>query len=456
MKKITGFILVLSVLLSFSGCGGNADSKDGGGSSAADSTAASSTAQNETTTAATTTQTTSASQTTTTMPADTEKESPLLHLNQHHLYKAEWSKDYHMAMAEMECLTVYLDEKDAAKYAALAQSLRDVSGMLEVNSLEEYDYLLDSAKDALSDGAEDFSTYVNNLNAKVRRADTAAVSIRFESYHRSQYDEGSTSIWGGTYDPETGKELFLPDIVKDMNAFAKTVKEALSLEVGADVFYSENSIEQYFKDYGADTTNWTLEYNGISVYFAAGDIATLETGAMEVMISFAEHPKLFKKKYTSVPESYMVYLAPEVPFVTDLDGDGSDDELIVWDSHENDNIVDATVYLSTNEGYYEEQLQAYDCIPYYVKAADGKNYVYLFAEQGTQFYLHVYAVSNETIRKVGAANVSPHYKDSVSALLTDPDYLHFDVFDADAGAGGGVPVGDDFFTVGSDGMPVMK
>ena len=69
--------------------------------------------------------------------------------------------------------------------------------------------------------------------------------------------------------------------------------------------------------------------------------------------------------------------------------------------------------------------------------------------------MYVYAIGNETIRKVGEVNVSPCYKDGVSALLTDPHRMHFDVFDAEAGSGGGVPVGDGFFYVGADGMPVM-
>lgn len=455
MKKRRYLAMMCCALAALSGCGGNADSK-ADGTSAADSMAAVSTdEQKTTTTTADTTQTTTTSQITT-LPSDPEKESPLLQLEQRHLYQAEWSETHQMAMAEMECLTVYADEKCAAKYAALAQTLTDVSGMLEINAQQDYDWLVGAAEDTLPEGAEGFLPYVIHLDTKVRRADTAAVSIRYETYHRNPYDDGSTNIWGGTYDPQTGRELFLPDIVTDMEAFAEAVRDVLTLKVGADVFYSENSIQNYFREYGADATNWTLEYNGVSVYFAAGDIATLENGAMEVMISFAEYPKLFQEKYTLVPESYMVHLAAEVPFFPDLDGDGSDDELIVWDSYEHDNIVDATWYLSTKEGYYEEQVMAYDCIPYYIKAADGKHYVYLFAEQGTQYYLYVYAIGNETIRKVGEVNVSPCYKDGVSALLTDPHRMHFDVFDAEAGSGGGVPVGDGFFYVGADGMPVMQ
>ncbi len=454
MKKTTCILCVFCTLLALSGCSGDAEPKESG-SSAADSQTTSAEKKDETSTAETTTLTTSDTQSstdeTTTIPALQETESPLLHLNQRHLYQAEWSEEYDVAMAELECLTVHLDETDAGQYPALAETLSGVADMMEVNMLETYDMLLESAGETLSSGAKNFHMYVTSLDAQVRRADKVVLSVRNESYQYDEYSEGITRIWGGTYDTETGTELFLPDIVTDLDAFAKAVKEELSLRVGADVFYSENSIENYFRDYGADGTNWTLEYNGMTVYFDAGDIATLDNGAMEVFIGFAEYPQLFKKKYTTVPESYIVRLSLETPLFTDLDGDGTDDELIVWDSYENDNNVDATLHISNPETYYSERISAYGCVPYCVKTADGKHYVYLFAEQGTQLYLYVYAVTNETISKVGEANLSPYYKDGISAILTDPARMHFDVFGD--GAGGGVPQRNDFFAVGEDGMP---
>ena len=50
--------------------------------------------------------------------------------------------------------------------------------------------------------------------------------------------------------------------------------------------------------------------------------------------------------------------------------------------------------------------------------------------------------------------LSPYYSSETSSVLTDPDSMHFDIFSDEAG--GGVPIGDDFFYVGADGMPVMK
>ena len=49
-------------------------------------------------------------------------------------------------------------------------------------------------------------------------------------------DDGNRSFWGGNYDAETGKERYLPDVVTDIDDFAKVVEAELFSTVGADIF----------------------------------------------------------------------------------------------------------------------------------------------------------------------------------------------------------------------------
>ena len=138
-------------------------------------------------------------------------------------------------------------------------------------------------------------------------------------------------------------------------------------------------------------------------------------------------------------------------FYTDLDGDGKGDEISISDSYDEEYNHYATMYIYVPEVYYAESFWAYDCEPYYIKTADGRNYIYLFTELETQMYLYVYEITNTTVTKVGEENVSPFYNDGISAILTDPNYMHFDIFSNEAG--GGVSEGNDIFSVSVDGMP---
>jgi hypothetical protein len=278
------------------------------------------------------------------------------------------------------------------------------------------------------------------------------LSILVDSYYYNGVFD-SRSLWGETYDVETGKEIMFSDVVTDIDGFAQVAENQLFNYVGEDVFSSDSVIDEYFEMYGADGTHWTLDYNGVTVYFSAGEIAGTGVGPMIVTVTFAEHPELFNSKYTEVPESYIAAMPLKLAYYTDLDGDGSCEELTVVDSYDEENDYYATLYISTAEVYYAESFWAYACEPYYVKTADGKNYIYLFAELETQMYLYVYEVANETISKVGEANLSPFYNHGISAVLTDPNSMHFEFFSDEAG--GGISEGDDFFSTGFDGMPAQ-
>ncbi len=482
MKKIKGLILALCVLLTATGCNNDSE-KDNESSSSHSSPTTSApeddesseietTVQNEQSEESVTEENTTEENTTeenskeesteetTTEESTTEEsekeiaesETQILHINRKTMYESELSEEYGIVMVESECSSVLLDSSDAEQYPELAAVLKDNAKAQEESMKAEYDMLTESAMESLSLDEQGYDTLVSTIDAHVRRADDTVLSILYDSYYYNGMNDGNRSFWGGNYDTKTGKEIYLPDVVTDMNEFAKVVEAQLFRDFGADIFYSDTIIEDYFKEYGADGTHWTMEYNGVTVYFSEGEIANSGVGAMSVTVEFAEYPELFKEKYTDVPEAYIVGIPMKSPFRTDLDGDGSCDEIILSDSYDEEFAWNATLTIATEEADYNESFPAYGCEPYYVKTADGKHYIYLLTELETQYELYTYAITNTTISKVGEQTISPYYNDGVSSALTDPDNMHFDIFgNADV-----EPVGDDFFTVGADGMPVMK
>ncbi|MBR6792210.1 MAG: hypothetical protein IKM49_03710 [Ruminococcus sp.] len=456
MKKITGIFLVLSMLVMSVGCGDNSSEKEK--SSAEEDIKT--TSVSEETEAVSETEATSSTEekeeTTTeentTEAPEVQKETEFLKLNEKYLSDYALSEEYGVNLAEFECSSVLLEKDEAKRYPELAESLSSACDMYEVNMLESHDMFISDAKEMLSAGEQGFDTLVSTLDVHVRRADNTVLSILYDSFYYNGMNDGIRSFWGGNYDTETGEEIYLPDVVTDMEEFASVVEAQLFDEIGADVFYSDTIIREYFNDYGADGTHWTIEYNGITVYFDEGEIAGSGVGAMSVTVEFAEYPELFKEKYTAVPEAYIVGIPMKSPFRTDLDGDGSSDELFLSDSYDEEFAWNATLTIATEEVDYNESFVAYGCEAYYVKTADDRNYLYVLVECESQTELYTYAITNTTISKVGEQPISPYYSDQTVSVLTDPDNMHFDIFgNADV-----EPVGDDFFTVGYDGMPVMK
>lgn len=448
---------MLCVLLTAAGCNGNTDKTDEITSAAASQTTSASMIEETSTAEKIAIQNEQTAENTTeteTEAVPSELKSIILKLDKKTLYEYEWSEEYGAVLAELECSTIHLADEDAERYPELAKALSEECDLYEVNMLEEHDMLTENAKEMLlSEEAEGFSSLVNKLDVHVRRADEVVLSVLYDSYYYNGMNDGIRSFWGGNYDTETGKEIYLPDVVTDMEAFAKVVETELFDTVGADVFYSDTVIEDYFKEYGADGTHWIMEYNGVTVYFDEGEIAGSGFGAINLTIEFAEYPALFNKKYMEVPETYIVGLPIKSTFLTDLDGDGNGDKISVVDSYDEENDYYATLYIYVPEVYYAESFWAYACKPYYVKAADGKNYLYVFTELETQMYLYVYEMTNSMISKVGEANLSPFYNDGISAVPTDPNSIHFDIFSDEAG--GGISEGNDFFSVGFDGMPAQ-
>lgn len=444
MKKITLMVMAVCVILTAAAC--NKEKKEERSSTASNSASADLTEKTEQTE-----QTDEAA----TEELPTVSERQILDVNiqeQYEAYDVEQADGRIVTLAEFKYSAVQLSDEDAERYPDLAAVLEMDTAAQENFSRDDYNMLIQQAKENLAMGEEGFDTLTSSLDVQVRRADSTAFSVLYDSYYYNGMNGGARYFWGGNYDTETGIALYLPEVVTDMEGFAKVVEDKLFSTFGEEVFHSETIITEHFNEFGEFGTHWTLDYNGITVYFSEGEIADAGIGCLNVTVTFAENPELFNEKYTKAPDAYIVSLPTKSVFYTDLDGNGDCEDLVITDSYDEDAYVTAEIYSADNS--YADSFPAYSCEPYYVKTADGKHYLYLFAEQETQMYLYVYDISDKTLNRIGEANVSPYYNDGISAVPTDPDRMHFDIFGD--GAGGGISEEDALFSIGADGMPVQK
>ncbi len=451
MKKMTGVILILCALLSATACSINTTESVASASSDTQTTSASQTDNTSNTSKAETTVQTEQAVESVPEAVPPEEKPQILDINRKFVFEHEWLDGSEKLLVECEYDAILLGSDDAERFPALAAVLADEAAAGESSLKDEYEMFSEAVGEMLDMGMELQEPLVSKSDAQVRRADDVVLSVLTDCRYDNGMNGGHRSFWGSNYDTKTGKTLHLPDIVTDIDEFAQVVEDQLFGMMGKDVFYNDGIIKEYFEMYGADGTHWTIDYNGVTMYFDEGEIADIGIGGMDVTVTFAEHPELFNEKYSTVPDAYIVSLPMKSVFYTDLDGDGSCEELIIYDRYDEDN--NASVDICTADNSYSESFMAYSCEPYYIKTADSKHYLYLFTELETQMYLYVYDITGGTVIKVGEASVSPFYNDGISAVLTDPDRMHFDIFTDEAG--GGVSEGNDIFAVGADGMPAQ-
>ena len=364
----------------------------------------------------------------------------------------EWDDELPQALVRSEHSTVTLSQGAAEDYPEMAQALSQIATMQENAMLDEFDNLVSFAREELDADRDGFVTNVSTLDVLVRRADSLVISLLSDSYSHYGQIENYRVFHGTNYDTQSGRELMLNEVVTVNNDLAQAVETALTTSVWAGDFYSETAVEDYFANTPYDGFSWTIDYLGVTFYFASGDLS--DDGMLTATVPFAEYPELFNKKYLAAPTEYAVEIPLDISFFAELNTHEGLEAISVsgWYNEERNAYADYGIYTDTDGQYYQEECFAHDLHPYYVKTANG-NYVYLFCEDfqegWRQMKLTVFSLNADgSVTKIGEMNVSPSWlADNKFIVPTDPGCLILDDLD-----NGTEKVA---FTVGSDGMPTQ-
>ncbi len=360
----------------------------------------------------------------------------------------EWAEELPQALVLSEHSYITLGQKDAKVFPEMAEVLNQIAVMQENAMLEEFYNLVSIAYEKLDKNPANFETYVSTLDVQVRRADSLVLSVLTDSYSDFGQIDNYRVFHGSNYDPKTGKKLALNQVVDVNNDLAIAVEKELTGHMWTGEFYSESAVQDYFANTPYDGFSWTLDYNGVTFYFAPGELC--EGGAMTATVSFAQYPELFRGEYGTASAAYTVELPMDISFFTDLNGDNALEEVSLsgWRDAERDSYRDFGIFTATD--FYYEECFVYDFHPYYVKTADG-HFLYLFCEdfqEGTRsMELIVLRLGEDgKVTKLGAANLSPSFlADNRFLLPLDPGNLILD--DNDSG------IQKNRFFAGSDGLP---
>ena len=390
LKRIIGILLVLCFMIAFTSCGGDSPQ--------------------EATTNKTTTQN---------AENEISEEITVLSLNKEFISHYEWYGDYLEILVRSEYTDVALDKSLEKEYPNLAKALTETSLMRKKAMEEEKDNFTVTATEEFLNDSEAFSTYVSTLDVLVRRADSIAVSI-LEDYAT----EDSRHFNGLNYDTESGKLLVLSDVLKDVSKIPEIVEKEITSRMWQGDFDGETAIPDYFKNTPEEDITWVLDYNGITFYFNPGAIAPTNFGIQIATVTFAEYPEIFNKKYTAIPDAYVVSMPFDSAFFTDITNDKKTEELIVSGNYDNykRNYYTLGIYLDNSD--FEVDWFAYDINPYYVKTKEGDSFLYIFSDGSESMFLSVFGLKDGKIKQICETDMGLLCKgDNIFAVPTSPDKL---------------------------------
>ncbi len=325
------------------------------------------------------------------------KDSEFLNLSVGKVYDYEWSRENNAPLAEAEYPVIYLSDEDAVKYPELKatvdkineDTINEYGGMLEELKQDAYNFM---------EYAPGYPVEFSNLNGvKVKRADELLLSLLYDSYSYYGGAHGNTYFLGETYSTKTGEKLSLSDVVNDVDILPELVEEHLNRYWSDVEFFEDYDLKGMFEE---ETVQWTLDYNGITFYFNAYDLAPYAAGVQVVTLTKEEYPEILKAEYMSAPASYSFEITKGVPYFCDIYNDAVADMVNVY-AYTDDYSGAGQLTITINDMTYTEDLYLYDGDFSFVSTEDGKKLILLeLAQDGDYHVIYVYDITSG-VRKLG-------------------------------------------------------
>ncbi|MBQ9733857.1 MAG: DUF3298 domain-containing protein, partial [Clostridia bacterium] len=330
------------------------------------------------------------------------------------MYTVEWDK-------------LMLIGEEAEKYPRLAKALDRMRSDSDTKALDTYLELMDTYTAMKEDGG--FSPELTDKGSlSVRRADDRILSLvcEFDAY------------WGGAhpsyglacinYDPDSGRELLIGDVVEDWESLPSVLGDVLT-ENYPDMGYED--YETILSDFLETDYNWSMDYQGISFYFNPYDIAPYASGLLEARIWFDEYPELFCGEFLETPEGAWAVELPD-SYAVDFDAkpdDGKRDKVSVWIGYSED-FYGGNIVIGLNGDEYEGDY-AFETDSYLVHDGEGGWYLYVIGTQENDYRtLYIYDIGGGRTKYIGELSCAGmpgvwfddmgNYGEYYKAVLTDP------------------------------------
>ena len=335
-------------------------------------------------------------------------------------YDGEWDDADQTPIITSRCDKVYVQGDG---YDALKQSLTSLNKKLVSQNKEEYASYKKEAEDMRNNYPDMKQPYVCNYEFNPVRFDHTVVSMYWLKYYDLGGAHPSSVTEYHNFDTQTGKELELGDVVKDLPGFRIYVKEELSDQKEEKGLFEdyETTVDSLFAGTdGYGPLEWCITKTGVRIHFDQYVIASYAAGAVEVEVPFAGNEAMFQTDYIGkASEGWAKKTSPW--------------ETVTYEHEENDTSV-SYHFDDTADGYdtrnitiereqggkkeeFTMELYGQPQDGWIVMTDDGHPYLYTEIQSENDWRtMEVFDLKGEEIRHVGTSNDSPH-----GALLNDPD-----------------------------------
>lgn len=345
--------------------------------------------------------------------------------------------------------------ESGGQFQALGSSVDAFNAALAAAAAETYTRLYNSACSDMELNMENPGGYYSHTDLYVTRADSLALSVLCVTESGSAASPAQRSYSSMTFDSRTGRQLALKDVSTDGERLTGLIKEQLEKDYPKAEFYDlEAAMSLYAQDISGLV--WSLDYQGLSFYFAPYELAPAEEGSFSVGLRFDDHPELFSIYYTRRPFSYAVPVVDGRCLNYDMDEDGVSDAIRMG-MKEKKGTVYLNIDVNSKELSVKVSMTGYEA--YVIYAGPSRSYLFINAHNNSDYgYISVYRLD-----RTGAALLGMVYDTSLQAagftpecpgipLLTRPQQLVLGTKIELLGTLTGVRD----YSIGSAGMPETK
>ncbi|MBR5240193.1 MAG: DUF3298 domain-containing protein [Clostridia bacterium] len=188
-----------------------------------------------------------------------------------------------------------LSEEDAKNYPNLKKALDTYNENMSLYADENMMGLRESALSMIPYREHPITLYLNT-GVYLQRADSRILSFLEQNdiYSGGMHPNHYYNTYN--FDSVTGEEILLTDVITDMDILPELLSEKL-IENYPDVVFFEEELPEYFAEYEPTDYRWTLDYQGLTVWFSPYEVASYADGFLNVKLYFEEEPELFKETY---------------------------------------------------------------------------------------------------------------------------------------------------------------
>ena len=383
-----------------------------------------------------------------------EKEEPVSALSFYTDIQFYEKKDGDTLLCRVDYPVLKLETSDAESFPLLKKAIDNINNAFIRNGKSSFEQLSPAAESSYAADSKGFETLRRSTSLVLPRADSLAVSMLFPSVFSDGAGE-DVSYSSVNCDTRTGREIELRHVVKDLPQLREII-ETLLPQKYPRVEFSDlmGSLNRYMDDPGLFV--WTLEYEGITLFFNPYELAGAEAGLLSLSLRYDNYPELLEQSYARTPPAFSVPLVDGCCPNFDLDLNGASDEIrVTADYNEALGYADVLrISVNGNEISTKTGLRSCDC--YVIHAGLGRDYLFINGENLSDYgYINVFRLS-----RTGASFVGGLYDTSLQSagfsghclgkpILSDPERFYL---------GSKCPllrtqVGIKQYRIGSEGMP---